>query len=40
MFHLLISLIGAIVPICVVHRPIKCNHGAGKGGDPLCSRLP
>jgi len=30
MFRLLISLIGAIVPICVEDRPISATHGAGK----------
>jgi hypothetical protein len=30
MFQLLISLIGAIVPICVEDRPISATHGAGK----------
>jgi hypothetical protein len=30
MFHPLISLIGAIVPICVEHRPISATHGVGK----------
>jgi hypothetical protein len=39
MFQLLISLIGALVPICVEHRPISATHGAGKEETPLCSRL-
>jgi len=39
MFQLLISLIGTIVPTCVEDRPISATHGAGKEGDPLCSRL-
>jgi hypothetical protein len=30
MFQLLISLIGAIVPICVEDRPISATHGAGQ----------
>jgi hypothetical protein len=40
MFQLLISLVAAIVPICVEHRPISATHSARQGGDPLCSRLP
>jgi hypothetical protein len=41
MFQLLISLIGAIVPICVQHRPINATHGAGKEETrcaPACHR--
>ncbi len=30
MFQLLMSLIDAIVPICVEDRPITVTHGAGK----------
>jgi hypothetical protein len=30
MFQRLTSLMGAIVPICVEHRPISATHGAGK----------
>jgi hypothetical protein len=40
MFQLLISLIGALAPICVEHRPIYATHGAGKEETPLCSRVP
>jgi hypothetical protein len=41
MFQLLISLIGAIVPMCVDDRPISATHGAGKEETrcaPACRR--
>ena len=40
MFQLLISLIGAIIPICVEDRPISATHGAGKEEARCASRLP
>jgi hypothetical protein len=42
MFQPLISLIGAIVPICVDDRPISATHGAGNEEircAPACRRL-
>lgn len=41
MFQLLISLIGATVPICIEDRPISATHGAGKEETrcaPACRR--